>query len=54
MSKEEVKSIPAEVSKECWKKLKIVAIQKDISLGQLVKDILERSMSSKKFESIGE
>lgn len=54
MSKENIKSIPAEVSKECWKKLKIMAIQKDISLGQLVKDILEKSMSKQKFESIGE
>lgn len=54
MSKEDLKSVPAEVSKECWKKLKIVAIQKDISLSQLIKEILERSMSSKKFESIGD
>lgn len=50
MSKEEVKAVPSEVSKECWKKLKIVAIQKDITLGQLVRDILERAMSTKKFE----
>lgn len=50
MSKQEVKPIQSEVSVECWKKLKIVAIQKDLSLGQLVKEILEKSMSSKKFE----
>ena len=50
MSKENIKPIQPEVSKECWKKLKIVAIQKDITLPQLVKEILERSMSNKKFE----
>ena len=50
MSKEVMKSIPSEVSKECWKKLKIVAIQKDMSLGQLTREILEKAVSTKKFE----
>ncbi len=50
MSKEEVKPIQSEVSKECWKKLKIVAIQKDQTLPQLVREILEKAMNNKKFE----
>ena len=36
------KNISIEVSKECWKRLKILSIQKDISLPELVKDILEK------------
>ena len=54
MSKEEVKNVPSSVSKECWKKLKIVAIQKDITLPQLVREILERFTATKKVESLGE
>ena len=52
MIKEELKNIPVSVSKECWKKLKIVSIQKDISLSQLVRDTLERYVTSKKMETI--
>ena len=51
MSKEESKSISTEVSKEVWKKLKIVSVQKEISLPALVKDILERSVSKKSIET---
>lgn len=36
--------IVTEVSKDCRKQLKILAIQKDITLQQAVKDILERTM----------
>ena len=50
MSKDNIKPIQSEVSVEVWKKLKIVAIQKDLTLPQLVREILERSMSNKKFE----
>ncbi len=50
MSKEELKSIPVEVSKECWKKLKIAAIEKDLSLSQLVRQSLEKSFVGKKQE----
>ena len=41
------KKVQTEVSKECWIALKIVALQKDISLQKVITDILERSMSKK-------
>jgi hypothetical protein len=47
MSKEDIKKFSVEVSKECYKKLKILSIQKDLSLPTLVKDILERSVAKK-------
>ena len=49
MSKEEVKKFSVQVSNECWKKLKIVSIQKEISFLELVTNILERSVSKKTF-----
>lgn len=51
MAKEENKSISTEVSKEVWKKLKILSVQKEISLPALVKEILERSVSKKTVET---
>jgi hypothetical protein len=54
MTKENVKPIQSEVSVETWKKLKMLAIQKDLSLSQAVREILERSMTNKKFEVPGE
>lgn len=51
MSKEIVKGIPTEVSKECWKKLKIISIQKEISLSQLVREVLEKFVLGKKVEN---
>lgn len=50
MSKENIKSIQSEVSIEVWKKLRIVAVQKDLTLPQVIREILEKAMSSKKFE----
>lgn len=47
MSKEVAKKVSVEVSNECWKKLKIISIQKEITLQELVKDILDRSVSKK-------
>lgn len=35
------------VSKECFKRLKILSIDKDIPLNKLVADILEQSVSKK-------
>lgn len=52
MSKEELKSIPVEVSKECWKKLKIAAIEKDLSLSEFIRQNLEKSFINKKKEEI--
>lgn len=54
MTKENVKPIQSEVNVETWKKLKMLAIQKDLSLSNTVREILERSMNSKKFEVQGE
>lgn len=39
--------IVTEVSKECRKQLRIIAIQKEITLPLVVKDILERAMAKK-------
>lgn len=52
MKEEILKKVNAEVTVECWKSLKKLAIDKDISLQDLVKEILERSMSKKKFEEV--
>lgn len=39
--------IVADVTKECKKALRILAVQKDTTLPLIVKDILERAMSKK-------
>jgi hypothetical protein len=49
--KDDLKKVATEVSKECLKKLKIVSIQKEISLADCVRDILERSVKNKSFEN---
>lgn len=41
------KKITASVSHECWKALKVLAVQKEVSLQLVVQDILERSMQKK-------
>jgi macrodomain Ter protein organizer (MatP/YcbG family) len=48
------KNINIEVPHEVWKKLKIISISKDITLQDVVRDILERSANNKKFEIPGE
>lgn len=50
MSKEELKRINVEVSNDCWKKIKILSIQEEISLPEKVKNILERAVHKKHFE----
>lgn len=52
MTEEDVKDIKSQVSRECWKKLKIICIQKDLSLPELIKEVLERFVSTKKYESV--
>lgn len=47
MQETNIKKITLEVSNDCWKKLKILSIQKEISLQDCVKDILEKSMMKK-------
>jgi len=46
----DTKNINIEVPHEVWKKLKIISVNKDITLQDVVRDILERSISSKKYE----
>lgn len=47
MSKNE-KKVTATVSNECWKALKVLAVQKEVSLQTIVQEILERYSSKKK------
>lgn len=42
------KKITTEVSPECCKQLKILAVQKEMSLQKVVAEILEKVMSKKK------
>lgn len=46
------KNINIEISCECWKKLKIISINKDMTLQDVVKEILERSVSKKVFDEV--
>jgi predicted DNA binding CopG/RHH family protein len=43
MTKED-KKITASVSHECWKALKVLAVQKEVSLQVVVREVLERMM----------
>ena len=52
MKIENIKKVYAEISNECNKKLRILAIQKEISLGECIREILERSVSKKVFEEV--
>jgi len=52
MSKDEIKSIKVDLTKEVWKRLKILSVQKDISLQELIKDILEKSIKKVNVEEI--
>ena len=54
MAKEGLKKVSTEVSNECLKKLKITAIQKEITLGVQVREILERAVGKKNIETIEE
>lgn len=52
MSKEDKtsKDVKTIVSVEVWKKLKILSIQKDLSLSEMITLALETFVSKKKFE----
>ncbi len=52
MLEKDLKKVTVEVSNDCWKKLKILSIQKEISLTQCVRDLLERSMGKKNINEI--
>lgn len=49
MIKKELKKLSVEVSVDCWKKLKILSITKELALNVLVREILEKSVAGKKF-----
>jgi macrodomain Ter protein organizer (MatP/YcbG family) len=51
MSKENMKKISAVISQELWKKIKILSVQREISLSQQITSLLERSVSNKKIET---
>lgn len=53
MSREELKKVTAEVSKECWKALKVLAVQKEINLSQVVQEILEKSINKRSKQAEG-
>lgn len=44
------KDVKARVSKEVWKKLKVLSVMKEISIAELVNQVLETFVSKKKFE----
>lgn len=54
MSKEELKKITTQVSNDCYKKIKILSVQQEISFPEKVREILERSVSKKTFEVVEE
>jgi macrodomain Ter protein organizer (MatP/YcbG family) len=48
------KKVTAEVSHAVWKELKVLAVQKEVSLQLVISDILERSMQKKIKNSMSE
>lgn len=50
MRLKDTKNINIEISIECWKKLKKLSIDKDVSLQEIVRDVLEKTMNKKHFE----
>lgn len=46
MSKDD-KKVTTSISLECWTELKVLAVRKRVSLQEVVKDILEKSMSKR-------
>lgn len=47
-----LRKITVEVSAECWKKLKVVSIQKDATLQEVVREILEKNASRRNIENV--
>lgn len=47
---EELKKLTVEVSNECWKKIKILSIHREVTLAEQVREILEKAVVAKKFE----
>lgn len=47
MSKDEYKKVTVEVRKDVWISLKMMSLQKDVSLQHILEDIIEKSISKK-------
>ena len=47
MAKDEYKKITVEVRKDVWISLKMMSLQKDVSLQHILEDIIEKSLSRK-------
>jgi len=51
MAKEkDTKNINIEVGIECWRKLKMLSISKDTTLQEVVRELLEKTLSKKVIE----
>lgn len=50
MSRKDEKDVKCTLPKDTWKRLKILSVTKDVSVPELVKDILESYLSRKKVE----
>lgn len=46
----DTKNINIEISMECWRKLKIISISKDMTLQDVVREVLEKHVSKKNVE----
>jgi len=44
------KSVNIEVTRDCWKKLKMIGIQREVTIVHVLSDILEKSVSKQKFD----
>lgn len=50
MAKENIKTLSVEVNKETWKKLKIMSVQRELTLPELIRELLEKITSNKKYD----
>ena len=53
MKKDGYVILNVEVAKETWKKLKIIGIQKEINMPDVIREILDKAVSKKQVEEIG-
>ena len=48
--RKDIKNINIEISKEVWTKLKLISVSKDMTLQDVVREILDKSVSKKVIE----
>ncbi len=48
MSEEILRAVQSKVSKDCWKKLKMFSISKEINMEELIRSVLEKFTSTNK------